>query len=114
MEDPQQLLLDSPNGLRGYPANLHDGNRRYLTNLEWRQPWWRPGSVVLGSALFADAGIIGSPERPIRSQQVLVGVGAGVRAGFSRLLGAPVIRLDIAYGFEAEAWETSFGFGQRF
>jgi Surface antigen variable number repeat len=114
MEDPQQLLLDSPNGLRGYEANSHEGQRRYLTNLEWRQPWWRPGSVVLGSAVFADAGIIGSPARPIHDQPVLVGAGAGIRLGFSGLLGAPVIRLDVAYGFEPETWETSFGFGQRF
>ena len=114
MEDPQQLLLDSPNGLRGYEANSNEGQRRYLTNLEWRQPWWRPGSVVVGSALFADAGVIGSPERPIHDQPVLVGAGAGIRLGFSGLLGAPVIRLDVAYGFTPETWETSFGFGQRF
>jgi len=113
-EDPRQLILDSPNGLRGYAANLNEGQRRYLSNLEWRQPWWRPGSMVLGSAVFVDAGIIGGPGRPIHTQQVLVGAGAGIRWGFSGLLGAPVIRLDVAYGFQAESWETSFGFGQRF
>jgi len=114
MEDPQQLILDSPNGLRGYAANLYEGQRRYLTNLEWRQPWWRPGSMVLGSAVFADAGIIGAPGRPLGSQPVLAGAGAGLRWGFSGLLGAPVIRLDVGYGFHVESWETSFGFGQRF
>ena len=114
MEDPQQLLLDSPNGLRGYEANQYEGLRRYLTNLEWRQPLWRPGSVVMGSVLFADAGIIGSPERPIHDQPLLVGAGAGIRLGFSGLLGTPVVRLDMAYGFKLETWEASFGFGQRF
>jgi hypothetical protein len=114
MEDPQQLLLDSPNGLRGYEANSRDGDRRLLTNLEWRQPLWFPGWMTLGGVLFADGGIIWDESRPIESQPFLVGAGAGLRMGFSGLLGAPVVRLDVAYGFQSESVESSFGFDQRF
>ena len=114
MEDPEQLLLDSPHGLRGYEANSFEGTRRLLTNLEWRQPFWDPGWVVLGSAVFVDGGAIWSETRSLGSVPFLVGAGAGLRVGFPGFLGAPVMRLDFGYGFKTESAEFSFGFGQRF
>lgn len=114
MEDPDQLLLDSPNGLRGYSANSFDGTRRFITNLEWRQPLWDLGWVVVGSVLFADAGSIWAETEPAGEAPFLVGAGGGVRLGFAGFLGAPVVRLDWGYGFDVHASEVSFGFGQRF
>lgn len=114
MEDPEQLILDSPHGLRGYAANLFNGQRRFLTNLEWRQPFWRLSWMTVASVLFADSGIIWSEVHPLEKQPYLVGAGAGLRLGFPGLLGAPVTRMDFGYGFEARSWEFSFGFGQRF
>lgn len=114
MEDPEQLLLDSPNGLRGYAANANEGTRRLLTNLEWRQPFYATHSVVIGSAVFVDGGIIWTRSRPIARAPFLVGAGGGLRLGFPGLLGAPVVRLDLGYGFRARSSEMSFGFEQRF
>jgi outer membrane protein assembly factor BamA len=114
MEDPEQLLLDSPNGLRGYDANAYEGTRRLLTNLEWRQPFHDGGWVVVGSAVFVDGGIIWTRSRSIADAPFLVGAGAGLRLGFPGMLGAPVVRLDLGYGFRVRSTEMSFGFEQRF
>jgi outer membrane protein assembly factor BamA len=114
MEDPDQLLLDSPSGLRGYAANSFDGTRRFITNLEWRQPLWDLEWVSVGSVLFTDGGSIWTEPKPASETPFLVGAGGGVRLGFPGFLGAPVVRLDWGYGFDVSASEVSFGFGQRF
>jgi hemolysin activation/secretion protein len=114
MEDPEQLLLDSPNGLRGYEANSFNGTRRFLSNLEWRQPFWRLSWLNLASVVFVDGGIIWSEVARFEDAPFLVGAGLGVRFGFPGLLGAPVTRLDWGYGFETGSSEISFGFDQRF
>jgi outer membrane protein assembly factor BamA len=113
-EDPLQLLLDSPNGLRGYEANSFDGTRRVITNLEWRQPLWRMKWVEFGTVLFADGGMIWTEHKPMAKARFLVGRGVGLRLGFPGVFSAPVLRLDAAYGVQVDSWEFSLGFGQRF
>jgi hypothetical protein len=114
MEDPAQLLLDAPNGVRGYRARSGDGTRRLTGSLEWRRSLLRVGPLATGVALFVDGGAIWSERRPLAGAPLLVGVGAGLRLGLAGVIGAPVLRLDLGYGLRDETWEVSGGLGQRF
>lgn len=113
-EDPTQLLLDSPNGLRGYAAHSFDGTRRILTNLEWRQPIGRWRWMEIGTVLFVDGGIIWAEGDPLVDAPFLVGTGGGLRLGFPGFFGAPILRLDYGYGIRESSSELSLGLGQRF
>ena len=112
--DPTQLLLDAQNGVRGYPARTGDGSRRIAASLEWRRSLTKIGPVQTGAVLFVDAGAIWSETRRLADAPLLVGVGAGLRLGLARLIGAPVLRLDLGYGVRGGTWEVSRGLGQRF
>jgi hypothetical protein len=113
-EDPTQLLLGSPQGLRGYASHSSDGTRRLLFNVEWRQPLLRLGPIAVGTAAFLDGGAIWSATRRLGETPFLVGLGAGLRLGLAQVIGAPVLRLDVGYGTRAGSWEVSGGVGQRF
>jgi outer membrane protein assembly factor BamA len=114
MEDPSQLRLDSVNGLRGYEAQALDGTRRMLANLEWRQTVRAGRRLALGIVSFVDAGVIWSGGDSLRDAPLHVGSGYGLRLGFPTVYGAPLLRLDLGYGFRRGSWELSGGFDHRF
>jgi hemolysin activation/secretion protein len=114
MEDPSQLRLDSVNGLRGYEAQALDGTRRMLANVEWRQTVRAGRRLALGIVSFVDAGVIWSGGDSLRDAPLHVGSGYGLRLGFPTVYGAPLLRLDLGYGFRRGSWELSGGFDHRF
>jgi outer membrane protein assembly factor BamA len=113
-EDPEQLLLDSPHALRGYPANAFDGEQRLVFNLEWRRPLLSLGPITAGTVVFVDGGAIWSERETLGSSPFMIGLGTGLRMGLTNVIGAPVVRLDLGYGARTKTWELSGGIGQRF
>ncbi len=92
---PAQFTLGENNGLRGYPARQFSGARQLRLNLEDRiRTSWRLGPLNIGALAFFDAGWIAAEGESL----ALAGssVGLGLRLGSSPLMGAAVMRIDIA------------------
>ncbi|MEQ6886129.1 BamA/TamA family outer membrane protein [Salicola sp. Rm-C-2C1-2] len=102
----QQLLIGGENGLRGYPSEYQQGNRRALWTLERRYfPDWHPfrlfraGGVVftdIGRAWFDDGRYSGPDEG------VLKDVGFGIRLASSRIEVQRMLHLDFAFPLDGD------------
>ncbi len=95
---PTQYTLGESNGLRGYANSLLSGNRMLRLNVEQRYDLQRKlGFLDVGLVSFFDTGWM-APEtdRTRRSG------GVGVRLGSTALLGRAVIRMDVAFPFDAD------------
>ncbi len=112
-----ELTLGADNGLRGYDARLLSGTHRLLANLEER---WDTGLEIwvfrLGLCAFTDVGWMGRSEALGRP---FVGAGGGVRVGSAPLLGAPVLRIDLARPLDdvdgnMDGWNLAVTVGQAF
>lgn len=102
-----QLTLGADNGLRGYDARVLAGTRRALANAEHRFDTGLELWVLrLGLCAFVDAGWVGDGEELGRPY---LGVGTGLRLGCPELLGAPVLRADLARSLD-EADGNSGGY----
>jgi hypothetical protein len=66
-------------------------------------------SWALAGALFTDAGSIWQSDQTIGDVPFYVGSGFGLRLSIPGLIGGPVLRLDIGYGFQEEYVDISFG-----
>jgi len=59
--------------------------------------------------MFADVGGAWDHEPSLHAA-----LGSGLRLGLPRLYNTPVMRLDLARGFNGGVWQISFGLGQHF
>jgi outer membrane protein assembly factor BamA len=109
MENPSQFLLGSGRGLRGYKSQAFDGDRLLVSTAEWRHMLWERNSWALASAAFTDAGTIWDNNQSIGDVPFLFGAGIGIRMSFPGLIGGPILRLDVGYGFKDEYVDISFG-----
>ena len=111
-EDATQYLLGPARGLRGYSLRRFDGSRRFLFNAEVRPTLVQKRDFTLAGALFVDGG---SAWTPGKTNRVLaMSAGAGGRVGMNRVYNSPVLRADVAYGFEDRSWAVYVGLGQYF
>jgi len=102
----QQLLIGGDNGLRGYPSEYQQGNRRALWTLERRYfPDWHPFKLFrLGGVLFTDVGRAwfndGRNSGP--DEGVLKDVGFGLRLASSRIEVQRMLHLDFAFPLDGD------------
>lgn len=102
----QQLLIGGDNGLRGYPSEYQQGNRRTLWTLERRYfPDWHPFKLFrLGGVLFTDVGRAwfndGRNNGP--DDGVLKDVGFGLRLASSRIEVQRMLHLDFAFPLDGD------------
>ena len=111
----QQMYLDSPNRLRGIPSFTLTGNRRLTLNIEERfdnDINWR--FFKIGSALFADGGMIWSQGEEYTSAKFYKSFGYGIRIQNERLLGETIVRLDFAYNIDRNNFEFIISTNQLF
>ncbi|MDF0748672.1 BamA/TamA family outer membrane protein [Marinobacter sp. 71-i] len=102
----QQLLIGGDNGLRGYPSDYQQGNRRALWTLERRYfPDWHPFKLFrVGGVLFTDVGRAwfddGRNNGP--DDGVLTDVGFGLRLASSRIEVQRMLHLDFAFPLDGD------------
>ncbi|NMT64445.1 BamA/TamA family outer membrane protein [Marinobacter orientalis] len=102
----QQLLIGGENGLRGYPSDYQQGNRRALWTLERRYfPDWHPFKLFrLGGVLFTDVGRAwfddGRNNGP--DDGILKDVGFGLRLASSRIEVQRMAHLDFAFPLDGD------------
>ncbi len=102
----QQLLIGGENGLRGYPSDYQQGNRRALWTLERRYfPDWYPFKLIrLGGVLFTEVGRAwfddGRNNGP--DAGVLKDVGFGLRLASSRIEVQRMLHLDFAFPLDGD------------
>ncbi len=102
----QQLLIGGENGLRGYPSDYQQGNRRALWTLERRYfPDWHPFKLFrLGGVLFTDVGRAwfddGRNSGP--DDGILKDVGFGLRLASSRIEVQRMLHLDFAFPLDGD------------
>ena len=105
LDTDNQLLLGGDSGLRGYPANIQNGNRRllfrmeqrYYTNLQILQ------LVYVAGAAFFDIGKAWTPGiQADKYSGYLKDVGLGLRLSPSRTSHGTVTHLDLAYALDSE------------
>lgn len=115
---PVQLTLGENNGLRGYDARQFAGRHRGRVNLEARyRTGWKLSVLDIGLVGFVDSGWTALADES--AVTVRNSIGAGLRFGSNALLGAKVIRLDMAVPLDAPVGEDSdprfsFAVGQVF
>jgi len=94
----ERQSLGEDNGLRGYPAREFNGEQSLVLNLEDR---FFVANRVLGFELgvvgFFDTGWVGKLNE---SASAYSSAGVGLRIGSAAILGADVIRIDVAYPFD--------------
>jgi hypothetical protein len=99
MQEPFQLTLGGPAGLRGYRDPDFPAGRRLLVSVEDRiyVRWPLPDLVDLGFTLFADAGRGWAGDVPFAEDSGWRGTaGGGLRIGFPAGSGG-VVRVDLAF-----------------
>jgi hypothetical protein len=112
----RQIILDSPHGLRGYPANSFGGQRMALCSLEDRCNL--PFAIWifrLGGVLFADIGTVWDRGETLAKTRWHAAYGAGVRVGNVKQQGGGVTRIDLAYSPERRRFaQLTITSGQMF
>ncbi|MBN2226601.1 MAG: hypothetical protein JW763_04490 [candidate division Zixibacteria bacterium] len=107
------LYLGGNEGIRGYPRNYCNGEKRLLINVE---PRFFPGIRVMahevGAAMFVDLGQCWNHGETLEMSDLNWTIGAGIRIGAERIAQEEVLRIDLAYAGRSKTWEISFGMGQ--
>ncbi|PVY76418.1 surface antigen-like protein [Tamilnaduibacter salinus] len=102
----RQLLIGGDNGLRGYPSDYQQGNRRALWTIERRYfPDWHPFKLFrLGGVVFTDVGRAwfddGRNNGP--DDGILKDVGVGLRLASSRIEVQRMLHLDVAFPLDGD------------
>lgn len=102
----RQLLIGGDNGLRGYPSDYQQGDRRALWTLERRYfPDWHPFKLFrVGGVVFTDVGrawfINGRNNGP--DGGVLKDVGLGLRLASTRVEVQRMLHLDFAFPLDGD------------
>jgi hypothetical protein len=97
-------------GVRGLPARIDDGTRRWVGNFEYR--YFSPLRILtvdLGGVVFTDVGQVWDETESLEMSRAPWTYGFGLRLGFSKIAGERIFRMDWARG--PEGWITTFGFG---
>jgi len=87
------LAMGADSGLRGFPVGYAQGDRQWLSSLEWRTPGARLLSTRLGGVFFVDHGSTWSADD---EPAYHVSVGAGLRWMIPQL-GPAVRSLDLGF-----------------
>jgi outer membrane protein assembly factor BamA len=99
MTADHQLTLGGESGLRGYPAQYQQGNKKQLLNIERRYYWeydlWQLFKV--GGAAFFDVGKMTGSSLFNSQQGWLSDVGVGLRLAPSRANSTLMLHLDLAW-----------------
>lgn len=113
-QDRMRFLFVGGNaGIRGYPRNYRNGEKRLLINLEQRFfPGLRLVAHDLGLAQFVDLGQSWSHGETLDFSDMNWSVGVGIRIGAERIAREEALRIDLAYAGRPKTWEISFGLGQ--
>jgi hemolysin activation/secretion protein len=102
----EQLLIGGESGLRGYPSDYQQGNRRALWTLERRYfPDWHPFKLFrLGGVLFTDVGRAWFDDSRNNGPDsgVLKDVGFGLRLASSRIEVQRMLHLDFAFPLDGD------------
>lgn len=99
MDQPFQLTLGGPSGVRAYRESSFPGGRRIVVSVEDRiaLSWPVPDLLDLGLTFFADAGRMWAGDAPFGAASGWRGaVGGGLRFGFPAGTRG-VVRLDVAF-----------------
>jgi hemolysin activation/secretion protein len=102
----QQLLIGGENGLRGYPSEYQQGDRRFLWTIERRYfPDWHPFKLFrMGGVVFVDAGRAwfsdGQSNGP--DSGVLKDIGVGLRLASSRVEVQRMLHFDLAFPLDGD------------
>jgi len=109
------LYLGENYGIRGYPKNYSNGEKKVRLNLENRFfTGLRLFSAEFGLAQFVDLGQTWTRSAEFKTRNNLWSVGAGLRIGTEKVSNAELVRIDLAYAGRIKNWELSFGVGQYF
>lgn len=99
MTADRQLTLGGESGLRGYPAQYQQGNKKQLLNIERRYYWeydlWQLFKV--GGAAFFDIGKVTGHSLFTPQQGWLSDAGVGLRLAPSRANSTLMLHLDLAW-----------------
>lgn len=102
----RQLLIGGDNGLRGYPNDYQQGNRRALWTLERRYfPDWHPFRLFrLGGVLFTDVGRAWFDDDRNNGPDggILKDVGLGLRVSSNRIEVQRILHLDVAFPLDRD------------
>jgi Surface antigen variable number repeat len=116
-----QLEADGANGLRAYRLHAFAGDRRVILNLEDRVRLTPEllHLIVLGAAVFVDAGYAWPPGVPVRLSDLRADAGVGLRVGLPRASRHALVRFDLAYALRPDlqgrrGWLVSFSSSQAF
>ncbi|HEY6066321.1 MAG TPA: POTRA domain-containing protein, partial [Thermoanaerobaculia bacterium] len=99
-----QLQADGANGLRAYRLHAFAGDRRVILNFEDRVRLTPEllHLIVLGAAVFVDAGYAWPPGTPMRLSDLRADAGVGLRIGLPRASRHALFRFDIAYALRPD------------
>jgi hypothetical protein len=99
-----QFAADGATGLRGYRLHAMTGDRRVILNVEDRF-FSRKEFLQLvspGAVVFVDTGTAAPEGRALRLSDFRTDVGAGLRLGIARAGNNNILRIDVAYAFNAD------------
>lgn len=84
-------------GLRGYDNGTFSGNKRIITNIEFRDRFPSPSNeILLAHAVFIDTGYAWKTNQSITLGELRSNIGWGLRVQVPSLFGRTVLRLDLA------------------
>ncbi|MGP9833030.1 BamA/TamA family outer membrane protein [Marinobacter sp. NSM] len=102
----QQLLIGGENGLRGYPSEYQQGDRRALWTVERRYfPDWHPFKLFrMGGVVFLDAGRAWFSDGQSNGPDggVLRDIGVGLRLASSRVEVQRMLHFDLAFPLDGD------------
>ncbi|MCK6463074.1 MAG: hypothetical protein L6Q29_04660 [Candidatus Pacebacteria bacterium] len=97
----RQIVLGSPNGLRGYSAYQFSGQRQLLLNIEDRifspLKFWL---FRLGGAIFFDSGMVWDENESFKKQKLHSSAGFGLRIENAKQQGGGLTRIDFAFNLD--------------
>jgi len=97
----REMVLGSPNGLRGFEQYSLSGNRLLLLNFESRHVFQTPFWIFyVGTAVFADCGAVWNEDTSVSRQRFHSAVGFGIRIENTKQQGIGVIRIDVPYSLD--------------
>jgi outer membrane translocation and assembly module TamA len=90
------VTVGGDNGLRGFPINEFEGQRRFVTQLEYRSRALRILLARLGGVAFYD---LGGAAESFSSMRLHHNVGVGVRALIPQMSPEP-FRFDVSFALD--------------
>lgn len=103
-----QISLGGDSGLRGYPQNYQNGDRKFLVSLEERYffDWYPLHLVKTGISVFADVG--SAWDSKTQSSHSLGDIGFGFMVASTRQSSSKILRLDFAFPLDDNDSVDSF------